>query len=84
MRTLKLVGALSVAIAILLASYAPAQATPITPLSAVAKPSSQNGSAIQVRWGGGHGGWGHGWHGALAAGALIGAGDWAFTPRLWS
>ena len=44
MRTLKLVGALSVAGAILPASYAPAQAAPITPLSAAAKPSSQNGA----------------------------------------
>jgi len=79
MRTLKLVAALSVAGAISL-SYAPAQAAPLTPLSAAAKPSAQDSGAIQVRWGGWHGGWGHGWHGggwglglgALAAGALIG------------
>jgi hypothetical protein len=82
MRTLKLVAALSVAGAISL-SYAPAQAVPLTPLSAAAKPSSLGSGAIQVRWGGWHGGggWGHGWHGgglgwgagALAAGALFGA-----------
>src|SRR4051812_49809113 len=82
MRTLNLVTALSVAATISMASYVPAQAAPLTPLSAAAKPGSQDSGAIQVRWGGGWhgGGWGHGWHGggfglglgALAAGALIG------------
>ena len=71
-RTLKLVAALSVAGAMSLASYVPVRAAPVTPLSAAAKSNVQdNGSAIQVRWGGWHGG-GWGW-GALAAGALIGA-----------
>src|ERR1700753_2007366 len=88
MRTLKLVTALSVAGAMSLASYVPAQAAPFTPLSVAAKPDVQStSSAIHVRWGGrgwgggGHGG-GWGWRGggglgwgvgALAAGALIGA-----------
>ena len=53
----------------------PVQAAPITPLSAAAKPNTQDGgSTIQVRWGG----WGWGWGvgagiGALASAALIGA-----------
>jgi hypothetical protein len=78
MRTLKLVTVLSVAGAMSLASYVPVQAAPITPLSTAAKPSAQDGSAIQVRWGGWRGG-GWGWRGggwgvgALAAGAVIGA-----------
>jgi hypothetical protein len=75
MRTLRLVTALSVAGAMSLASYVPAQAAPITPLSVAAKPDTQgSASAIQVRWGGW--GWGGGWGlgiGALAAGALVGA-----------
>jgi len=75
MRTLKLVTALSVAGAMSLTSYVPVQAAPITPLSAAAKPNTQDGgSTIQVRWGG----WGWGWGvgagiGALASAALIGA-----------
>ncbi len=57
----------------------PVQAAPLTGLSAAAKPTAQASQAIQVRWGGWHGGWGWrggGWGlgiGALAAGALIGA-----------
>jgi len=76
MRTLELVAALSVAGAMSLASYVPLRAAPVTPHSAAAKSNVQDsGSAIQVRWGGWHGGgWGWGWGaGALAAGALIGA-----------
>ncbi|HUN95377.1 MAG TPA: hypothetical protein VMU69_03955 [Bradyrhizobium sp.] len=77
MRTLRLATALSIAGAMSLASYVPAQAAPIAPLSVAAKPDTQGaGSAIQVRWGGRGwgGGWGWGWGvGALAAGALVGA-----------
>src|ERR1700761_7517977 len=81
MRTIRFVTALSVAGAVSLASYAPAQAAPITPLSIASKPVSQAGSVIQVRWGGGWRGGGWGWRGggfgwgvgALAAGAVIGA-----------
>jgi hypothetical protein len=79
MRTRRFAAALSLAGAISLASL-PVQAAPLTALSAAAKPVAQDSNAIQVRWGGWHGGWG-GWHGggwgfgigALAAGALIGA-----------
>jgi hypothetical protein len=78
MRTPRLVAAISLAGAISLAAM-PLQAAPLTSLSAAAKPIAQDNGAIQVRWGGWHGGWG--WHGggwgvglgALAAGALIGA-----------
>jgi len=85
MRTLKLATVLSVAGAMALVSAAPVRAAPITPLSAAAKPNTQNGVAtIPVRWGGGWGRWGGGWGrgwgggwglglGALAAGALIGS-----------
>ena len=86
MRTLKLVAALSVAGAMSLASYVPAQAAPFTPLSVAAKPDAQGaGPAIQVQWRGGWrgGGWrGGGWGGrggwgwglgGLAAGAVVGA-----------
>jgi hypothetical protein len=88
MRTLKLVGALSVAGAILLASYAPAQAAPShlfpqlrnqTPKTgAPSKCDGAAGTAAGAMAGTGMA------VGALAAGALIGAGDCAFTPRLWS
>lgn len=79
MRTPRFAAALSLAGAISLASL-PVQAAPLTALSAAAKPAAQDSNAVQVRWGGWHGGWG-GWHGggfgfgigALAAGALIGA-----------
>ena len=57
MRTLKLVAVLSVAGAMSLISAVPVQAAPITPLSAVAKPNTQDGgTTIPVRW------WG--WRGA--------------------
>jgi len=74
MRTLKLVAVLSVAGAMSLVSVVPVKAAPITPLSAAAKPNTQDGgSTIPVRWWGWRGG-GLGWGiGALAAGALIGA-----------
>jgi hypothetical protein len=74
MRTLKLVAVLSVAGAMSLVSAVPVEAAPITPLSAAARPNTQDGgSTIPVRWWGWRGG-GLGWGiGALAAGALIGA-----------
>jgi hypothetical protein len=52
----------------------PAIAAPVTPLSAAARPMSQESDLVQVRYGGWHGGWG-GWHGGrgFAAGALAGA-----------
>ena len=92
MRTLKLVGALSVAGAILPALLCAGAGCPHHTSFRSCEAKLPKRSAIQVRWGGWHGGWGHGWHGggsgwavgALAAGALIGAGDWAFTSRLWS
>src|ERR1700754_3387027 len=77
MRTLKLVAALSVAGAMSLASYVPAQAAPFTPLSIAAKPDLQasaqaGGSAIQVQW---RGGWrGGGWRG----GGWGGRGGWGW------
>ena len=43
---LSMVGALS------LASYGSANAAPLTPLSAAAKPTAQETGAVQVRWGG--------------------------------
>jgi hypothetical protein len=77
MRRLKLVAALSVAGAMSLASYVPAQAAPFTPLSVAAKPDVQGsdqagGSVIQVQW---RGGWrGGGWRGGAGAVAVAGAG----------
>jgi hypothetical protein len=60
---LSMVGALS------LASYGSANAAPLTPLSAAAKPTAQETGAVKVRWGG----WGWGVGAGVLAGALIGA-----------
>jgi hypothetical protein len=79
----KIAAALSLVGALSLASYEPAQSAPLTGLSLAAKPDAQQGSTVQVRyggWGGGWrgGGWGGGWRGGgwgwgLAAGAVVGA-----------
>jgi hypothetical protein len=58
----KVVAALSVAGALSLGVSAPAYSAPITPLSAAAKPAAQADNAVQVRFGGFHGGFG-GFHG---------------------
>jgi hypothetical protein len=85
MRASRIAAALSIIGWLSVAAYEPAQAAPVTPLSAAAK--AHDSGTVQVRygWGGGwrggfggwHGGWGpRGWGwgaGALAAGALIGA-----------
>ena len=68
MHMTRIAAALSVAGAMSLASYGPAQSAPLTALSAAAKPIAEETSAVPVRFGG----WGWG-VGALAAGALIGA-----------
>ena len=77
MRMSGIAAALSVAGAMSLASYAPAQSAPLTALSAAVQPTAEQTGAVAVRWGGWRGGgWGGGWGfgiGALAAGALIGA-----------
>jgi hypothetical protein len=69
---LSMVGALS------LASYGSANAAPLTPLSAAAKPTAQETGAVQVRWGG----WGWGVGAGVLAGALIGAATAAITRTM--
>jgi len=87
----KVVAALLMAGAVALG--APANAAPLTPMSAAAKPQATSTDVVQARfggWGGGWhgGGWGRGWHGggwgwglgAALAGAAIGA---AVTAPYW-
>jgi hypothetical protein len=58
MRISRFAGALSLTGVLSLGIAAPAYSAPITPLSASAKPAAQAGEAIQVRFGGFHGGFG--------------------------
>jgi hypothetical protein len=82
MRTARIAAALSIAGAMSLGSYQTANAAPLTPLSAAAKPALADSNTVQVRfggWGGGwHGGWGRGWGGGWGRGWGGGWGGWGW------
>jgi hypothetical protein len=94
MNELKIAAALSLIGSLAVASYAPAQAAPLTSLSAAAGVNQVNidqANIVPVRWHGyWHGRWGHRWHrgwgwgGAALAGALIGGALAATTPHYYA
>jgi hypothetical protein len=77
MSKFRIAAILSVAGTALLASALPGQSAPLMPSSPVAKSATGNANTLQVRYGGWHGGWGHGgrggWHGGWGVGVLAGA-----------